>query len=99
MIELNKIICGDALEELKKLPDGFVDCVVTSPPYYDLRDYGVEGQLGLEKKEEVVGGIGVAVFCVVTTILVLFLWSPVPHNALMYVATFIPNLATHHLLF
>ena len=52
-----------------------------------------------EKKEEVVGGIGVAVFCVVTTILVLFLWSPVPHNALMYVATFIPNVAAHHLLF
>ena len=44
----NKIICGDALEELKKIPDESVDCVVTSPPYWALRDYGITGQLGLE---------------------------------------------------
>jgi len=44
----NEIICGDALEELKKLPDESVDCVMTSPPYWALRDYGVKGQLGLE---------------------------------------------------
>lgn len=42
------IIQGDALEQLKKLSDESVDCVVTSPPYWALRDYGVEGQLGLE---------------------------------------------------
>ena len=48
-MEYNKIICGDTLEVLKQLPDEFVDCVVTSPPYYGLRDYGVDGQLGLEK--------------------------------------------------
>jgi len=45
---MNKIICGDALEVLKTLPDESVDCVITSPPYWALRNYGVEGQLGLE---------------------------------------------------
>jgi DNA modification methylase len=39
---------GDCLEVLKTLPDNSVDCVMTSPPYWALRDYGVEGQLGLE---------------------------------------------------
>lgn len=43
-----KIIQGDALETLKTLPDQLVQCVVTSPPYWGLRDYGVPGQLGLE---------------------------------------------------
>jgi len=42
------IIKGDCLEELKKLPSESVDMVMTSPPYWALRDYGVEGQLGLE---------------------------------------------------
>ena len=40
---------GDALEVLREMPDESVDCVVTSPPYWGLRDYGVEGQLGLER--------------------------------------------------
>lgn len=44
----NKIIQGDALEELKKLSDESIDCAITSPPYWALRDYGVKGQLGLE---------------------------------------------------
>lgn len=39
---------GDALEALRSLPDGSVDCCVTSPPYYGLRDYGEAGQYGLE---------------------------------------------------
>lgn len=43
------IICGDALEELKKLPRESVHCCVTSPPYWGLRDYGIEGQYGLEE--------------------------------------------------
>jgi len=43
-----KIILGDALTELKKLPDARVDMCITSPPYWGLRDYGIEGQLGLE---------------------------------------------------
>ena len=47
-MEINKIYTGNCLEELKKLPNESVDCVVTSPPYWALRDYGVEGQLGLE---------------------------------------------------
>lgn len=46
------IICGDALVELGKLPDASVHCCVTSPPYWGLRDYGVAGQLGLEKTPE-----------------------------------------------
>ena len=44
----NKIIQGDCLDVLKTIPDESVDCVVTSPPYWALRDYGVVGQLGLE---------------------------------------------------
>lgn len=43
------IIQGDALTELQKLPDESVHCCVTSPPYYGLRDYGFDGQIGLEK--------------------------------------------------
>jgi DNA modification methylase len=39
---------GDCREVLKSLPDESIDCCVTSPPYFGLRDYGVEGQLGLE---------------------------------------------------
>jgi DNA modification methylase len=39
---------GDCREILKTLPDESVHCVVTSPPYWGLCDYGVEGQLGLE---------------------------------------------------
>lgn len=39
---------GDALTVLRTLPSESVQCVVTSPPYYALRDYGVDGQIGLE---------------------------------------------------
>lgn len=39
---------GDSLEVLRQLPARSVDCCVTSPPYFGLRDYGVEGQYGLE---------------------------------------------------
>lgn len=39
---------ADVLDGLRAMPDGSVDVVVTSPPYWGLRDYGVEGQLGLE---------------------------------------------------
>lgn len=39
---------GDSLAVLRKLPDQSVDCCVTSPPYFGLRDYGVKGQYGLE---------------------------------------------------
>jgi DNA modification methylase len=50
--ELNKIHCGDSLEVLKYLPNESVNCIVTSPPYYALRDYGVSGQIGLEQSPE-----------------------------------------------
>src|SRR5690625_2776377 len=39
---------GDALAVLRRMDAGSVDCIVTSPPYYGLRDYGVDGQLGAE---------------------------------------------------
>lgn len=41
--------CGDVRQVLERLPADHFDCVVTSPPYWGLRDYGVEGQLGLER--------------------------------------------------
>jgi len=43
---------GDALETLKQMEDESINCCVTSPPYWGLRDYGVEGQIGLEKTPE-----------------------------------------------
>lgn len=46
--QLNTIHHTDALAHLRALPDGYVNCIVTSPPYYGLRDYGVSGQIGLE---------------------------------------------------
>lgn len=49
---MNKIYQGDALEILKTLPDGIINTCVTSPPYYGLRDYGVNGQIGLEETPE-----------------------------------------------
>jgi DNA modification methylase len=42
----------DCLKGLKTLPDNSVDCCVTSPPYYGLRDYGIDGQIGLEETPE-----------------------------------------------
>jgi DNA modification methylase len=42
------LLLGDALETLRTLPDNSVDCCVTSPPYYGLRDYGIDGQYGIE---------------------------------------------------
>ncbi|MBK1883685.1 site-specific DNA-methyltransferase [Luteolibacter pohnpeiensis] len=49
MIPTCQIIIGDCIEQLRKLPAESVHCVVTSPPYYGLRDYGMKGQIGLEK--------------------------------------------------
>ena len=47
-ILLNKIVCGDAKGVMGGFPDESVNCCISSPPYWALRDYGVEGQLGLE---------------------------------------------------
>lgn len=49
---MNKIIIGDAFEALRHIPDESVDICVTSPPYYGLRDYGVDGQIGMENTPE-----------------------------------------------
>ena len=46
---LNKVHRADAARFIAKLPDKCIDFVMTSPPYWGLRDYGVEGQIGLEK--------------------------------------------------
>lgn len=48
----NRIIQGDCIAGLKTLPDASVHCCVTSPPYWGLRDYGHEGQIGLEETPE-----------------------------------------------
>ena len=48
----NKIICADAIVGLKSLDSGSADICVTSPPYYGLRDYGVDGQIGIEQSPE-----------------------------------------------
>jgi|TARA_R110000744_G_scaffold136642_1_gene246694 DNA modification methylase len=44
-----KIIQGSCIDKIKELEDNYIDCVVSSPPYFGLRDYGVDGQFGLEK--------------------------------------------------
>jgi site-specific DNA-methyltransferase (cytosine-N4-specific) len=43
------LYCGDAIRVLNLLPRASVDCIITSPPYYGQRDYGVPDQIGLEK--------------------------------------------------
>lgn len=47
-IQLDTITVSDSLVYLQSLPDNFVNCIITSPPYWGLRDYGVSGQMGLE---------------------------------------------------
>lgn len=64
-----RIICGDAFEVLKTMESESVDCVITSPPYWGLRDYGVAGQLGLEKTPEEFIEKMVAVFAEVKRVL------------------------------
>lgn len=44
-----RVLAGDCRDVLRSLPDQSVHCCVTSPPYYGLRDYGWEGQIGLEE--------------------------------------------------
>jgi len=48
MMEINKIYNEPCLDTLKRMQDKSIDCVITSPPYWQLRDYGYEGQWGLE---------------------------------------------------
>ncbi|GAB4297205.1 MAG: site-specific DNA-methyltransferase [Myxococcota bacterium] len=49
---INKIICGDALAEMKKLPSDSIALIVTSPPYWNLVDYNAEGQYGRGSYED-----------------------------------------------
>ena len=51
-LEINKIHCMDALTGLKQMDDQSVNCIVTSPPYWMQRDYGAEGQIGMEQSPE-----------------------------------------------
>lgn len=52
MLEINQIHQGNCLELLRKLDDNVIQCVVTSPPYWGLRDYGHKEQIGLEDTPE-----------------------------------------------
>jgi DNA modification methylase len=63
------ILQGDCLEVLRGLPDESVHCCVTSPPYWGLRDYGVAGQIGLERTPEEYVAKMVAVFAEVRRVL------------------------------
>ncbi len=47
-MKTNRIIQGDTLTVLKTMPKNYIDTIVTSPPYWGLRDYGIKGQIGLE---------------------------------------------------
>ena len=65
-----KILVGDALEQLRELPDESVHCVVTSPPYWGLRAYGGDaGMIGLEPTFDDHLANLVAVFCEVRRVL------------------------------
>ena len=44
----NTVLIGDVRNRLAELPDASVDCVISSPPFFQLRDYGTSGQMGLE---------------------------------------------------
>lgn len=60
---------GDVLDVLRAMPEASVDCCITSPPYFGLRDYGVEGQIGLEDTPEAFVGRLVDVFAEVRRVL------------------------------
>lgn len=60
---------GDVREALRQMPDSSVQCVVTSPPYFGLRDYGVAGQIGLEPTVEEYVAVMVEMFREVRRIL------------------------------
>jgi DNA modification methylase len=63
------VYLGDVRERLAELDAGSVQCAVTSPPYYGLRDYGVDGQIGLEPSPAEYVAEMVAVFAEVKRVL------------------------------
>jgi site-specific DNA-methyltransferase (cytosine-N4-specific) len=52
MSEACEIIVGDCRKVIAKLPEQIFQCAITSPPYWGLRDYGIEGQIGAEMEME-----------------------------------------------
>lgn len=52
-MEIDVIKQGNSVDVLKTFPDESIDCCITSPPYYGLRDYGMEDQIGLEETPEI----------------------------------------------
>lgn len=66
-----RILIGDCLEQMRLLPDGSVNCCVTSPPYWGLRDYGHSAQIGREESPAVYVQRMVAVFAEVHRLLTL----------------------------
>jgi DNA modification methylase len=66
---VNRIINSDCIKGMKDLPDNSVDCCITSPPYFGLRDYGHEGQIGLEETPELFVSKMVEVFTEVKRVL------------------------------
>ena len=68
-MENHRILVGDCIEMMRTLPDESVHTCVTSPPYFGLRDYGVDGQIGLEASpREFIDNL-VQVFCEVRRVL------------------------------
>jgi len=63
------ILVGDCIERMRSMSDASVQCVVTSPPYWGLRDYGVDGQIGLESTPQEFLAKMVAVFAEVRRVL------------------------------
>ena len=59
---MEQTYCGDALEVLRSLKADSIHTCVTSPPYYNLRDYGTPGQIGMEETPEEYAGKLVEVF-------------------------------------
>lgn len=64
-----KILNGDCIEMMRTLPEKSINCCVTSPPYYGLRDYGHGGQIGLEETPDAFVQKLVEVFCEVKRVL------------------------------
>lgn len=81
-MEKDIIINSDAVDALRSLPADSVDMCVTSPPYFGLRDYGVEGQIGLEKTPEQYVKALVGVFSEVRRVLkpLRTLWLNMPES-------------------
>lgn len=69
MIEPARILVGDTIAMMNTMPESSVHCCVTSPPYWGLRDYGVDGQIGLEDTPEAFIGKMVDVFRAVRRVL------------------------------